>query len=317
MNIKLPEVNIQKIIDKDKQYVEFEKNLNGNIEELLNRNDLKEFLSDYEGHFKQIYDFYSKLGNTKIKFNHEEAIHLPEYKEYCVNFMIFGLLLTADQINYIFKKISKRNQGTGEDMFFLKYNDFMISIIYTALFLKISRKGNNKILPSDLDKIDISTLKNLVEFMNLKLPYNKRQLEDFINDRRALSAKELSRLQSQTKKDNIDFVRSSKGAKDEVNRNNISQIKQKEKENKEKIDQLEQLRLKEKEDIERKKVEQKADENQQKEEASAKENKKKIKNQSDVMENDNKKKVKLKPNSDKNPDFGKNNKVGQAAAAKN
>lgn len=313
MNIKLPEVNIQKIIDKDKEYIEFEKSLNGKIEDLLNRNDLKEFLFNYENHFKQIYDFYSKLGNTKIKLNHEEAIHLPEYKEFCVNFMIFGLLLTADQINYIFKKISRRNQGTGEDMFYLKYNDFMVSIIYTALFLKISRKGNNRILPSDLDKIDISTLKNLVEFMNLKLPYNKRQLEDFINDRRALSAKELIRLQNQTKKDNSDFVRSTTNNKLDNSQNSISQIKQKEKENKEKLEQLDQMRLKEKEDIERKKAEQEIADMESNNEASTKEDKntKKIRNKSGINENENKKKVELKPNSDKNPNFGKNKQAAK------
>lgn len=314
INIKLPEVNVQKIIDKDKQYVEFEKNLNEKIEELLSRNDLKEFLGNYEGHFKHIYDFYSKLGNTKIKLNHEEAIHLPEYKEFCVNFMIFGLLLTADQINYIFKKISKRNQGTAEDMFFLKYNDFLVSIIYTALFLKISRKGSNRILPSDLDKIDISSLKNLVDFMNLKLPYNKRQLEDFINDRRALSAKELIRLQSQTKKDNSDFIRVGASGKGEASRNSISQLKLKENENKQKIDQLEQMRVQEKEEIERKKLEENAaaQQPQLKDEGVKEDEKKKIANRSAKKESapDNKKKPELKPNSDKNPNFGKNGNKG-------
>jgi len=302
INIKLPEINMQKIIDKDKQYVEFEKNLNDKIEEMLSRSDLKEFLGIYESHFKHIYDFYSKLGNTKIKLNHEEAIHFSEYKEFCVNFMIFGLLLSADQVNYIFKKICRRNEGKGEDMIYLKYNDFMISLVYVALFLKISRKGSNRILPSDLEKIDITSLKNIVDFMNLKLPYNKRQLEDFINDRRALSAKELIRLQNQTKKDNSDFVRSSTITKGEGNRNIISQIKQKEKENKEKIDQLDQMRLKEKEDLEAKKLE---EEELAKEEINKKPNQN-AKKEADAV--DNKNKPVLKPNLDKNPNFSKNNK---------
>ena len=35
------------------------------------------------------------------------------------------------------------------------------------------------------------------------MPFNKKEVEDFINDRRALSAKQLFKLQNQLKKDRI------------------------------------------------------------------------------------------------------------------
>lgn len=253
INVKLPDVNIQKIIDKDKEFVEFEKNLNDKVEELLQRNDLKGFLADYEFHFKQIYDFYSKIGNTKITLHHEDAIHLKEFKEFCVNFMLSGLLLTTDQINYIFKKISKRNSENTDDKFFLKYNDFMVSMIYIALFMKTWRRGSHRIMPNDLEKIEISTLKNLIEFMNLRLPYNKRQLEDFINDRRALSAKELLKMQSQSKKENYDSLDLSLNRKNDstsnIKKNSILELIKKEKENKQNGVQFDKLRKKEKQEI--------------------------------------------------------------------
>ena len=120
--------------------------------------------------------------------------------------MIFGLCLSSEQINYIFKKISKRNEGTKDDPFYLKYNDFMVSIVYMSIFLKISRRNNNRILQSDLDKIDILSMKNLIDFMGLKIPYNKKELEDFINDRRAISAKELLKLKAQVKKEKSEIL---------------------------------------------------------------------------------------------------------------
>ncbi len=275
---------------------------------MVDRNDLKEYLTNYENHLKQIYDFYSKLGNTKITFFKEEAIHLNEFKEFCVNFMIFGLLLSSDQINYIFKKISKRNQSTTEDIFYLKYRDFMVSIVYIALFLKISRKGSNKILPADLDKIDIITIKNLIEFMNLKIPYNKKELADFINDRRALSAKELIRLQNRTKKDKSDMVRSNAGGKSDTkllsSKNTLPEALQKEKEDIEKADKLEQLRQEEKENIERKKT----PDNSIVEEKRIKEMNKKGVTESAKKESENKKKIDPKTNNDKNLSLAKSPK---------
>lgn len=209
LNLKLPEVNIKKILEKDKEYIEFEKNLNENIEGILTRNDIKEFLAQYENHFKLIYEIYSRLGHNKITFFTEEAIHINEFKEFCVNFMIFGLLINTEQMTFIFRKVSKRNESTSDDLFFLRYNDFMISLIYICVFLQTTNRSNRRILPSDLDKINISSVKALVEFMGLKLPFNKRELEDFINDRRALSAKQLLKLQTTIRRERSDIVKPS------------------------------------------------------------------------------------------------------------
>ncbi len=207
LNIKLPEVNIKKILDKDKDFVGFEKNLNESIAKFISREDIKEFLSNYEGHFRTIHDIYSKIGSNKITFFYEDAIHFNEFREFCVNFMILGLLINTDQMTYIFRKVSKRNEGKSDDNFFLKYPDFLICIIYICLYLKITNRAKGRILPGDLEKLDISTIKSLVDFIGLKLPFDKIELEDFINDRRALSAKQILKLQTQFKRERTDIVK--------------------------------------------------------------------------------------------------------------
>jgi hypothetical protein len=261
---KLPETNIQKIIEKDRDYIEFEKKLNENIEALLIRNDMKEFLALYEEHFKLIYDIYSNLGNKKIKFFSEKAIHFNEFKEFCSNFMIFGLLLTNDQINYIFKRISRRNEGTKDDLFFLRYNDFMVSIIYISICLKNSRRKDDRITQADLDKVNVSSLRNLIEYMGLSLPFNKKGLENFINDRRLMSAKQTLNYINTTKKKSVNIVKGQDSINASINdsgnlfspvkkntQNSYNNIKANEKEEEDRLRKLEDLRKREREkDIE-------------------------------------------------------------------
>ena len=262
---KLPETNIQKIIEKDRDYIEFEKKLNENIEALLVRNDMKEFLALYEEHFKFIYETYSNLGSKKIKFFSEKAIHFNEFKEFCSNFMIFGLLLTNDQINYIFKRISRRNEGTKDDLFFLRYNDFMVSIIYISICLKNSRRKDDRITQADLDKVNVSSLRNLIEYMGLSLPFNKKLLENFINDRRLMSAKQSLSYINSTKKKSVNILKGqdsisysnnasvsesgnlSSPAKKNQYQNSYNNIKANEKEEEERLRKLEQLRKRERE----------------------------------------------------------------------
>ena len=202
---KLPEVNIVKVLTKDKDYVEFEKILNDKLEELLNRSDIKEYLANYEGHFRTIYDVYSKF-SLKISHFNKEAIHLHGFKEFLLNFTVLGLLVNTEQMTYIFRKVCRRNQGEQEEQFFLKFNDFMLCIMYLSIFSKFTNKAR-RILPTDLEKVDQNTVKTLIDFLGLNLPYDKISVENFINDRRALSAKQLFKLQNQLKKDKVSLIK--------------------------------------------------------------------------------------------------------------
>jgi hypothetical protein len=281
---KLPERNIQKIIEKDRDFMEFEKKLNENIEELLNRNDMKEFLTPYEEHFRLIYDFYANLGSKKFTFFYERAIHLNEFREFCSNFMIFGLLLSYDQINFIFKRISRRNEGTSDDLFFLRYNDFLISIIYISICLKNSRRKEDRITQSDLNKVNISSIRNLIEYMGLKLPFNKKELDNFINDRRTMSAKQLHLYTNQTKKKTVKIVKNPETSL--FQKNAFKDILAKEAEEEERLLELEELRQREIEEINQREIEENEWKNKQKEEEEKKRYEESINNTKESGTND-------------------------------
>jgi hypothetical protein len=200
--VKIPIIDAKKILNRDKTLLEFEKNLNQTMENLLERQDIKDYITEYENHLKVIYDIYSKIGNKRISFYSEQAIHYNEFKEFCVNFTISNLLINSEQVSYIFKKVGKKNEGHYEEQFFLKYKDFLIAMAYISVMSKFTNKSR-KIIPSDLTQVNMYTFKLIFDFIGLKQPFSKKEVEDMINDRRALSAKQFFRLQTQLKKEKV------------------------------------------------------------------------------------------------------------------
>ena len=120
-------------------------------------------------------------------------------------------------MQYIFNKICKRNEGEGELQNFFRYKDFLLSIFYISIFSKFTNKMK-KIQPEDVEQIKADNLRIFFEFLGLKLPFNKIEVEEFINDRRALSAKGLMKLQHQLKKEKVKLI---KGDFDSNNEENI------------------------------------------------------------------------------------------------
>jgi hypothetical protein len=145
------------------------------------------------------------MGNKRVSFFAEEALHYKEFKEFCVNFIISGLLINSDQVSYIFRKVSKRNEGEQEEKFFLRYKDFLVAIGYICILAKSER--GRKIVPSDLNKVDTHSFKMFYDFLGVKLPFYKKDVEDFINDRRALSAKQFIMLQNKMKKEKASILK--------------------------------------------------------------------------------------------------------------
>jgi hypothetical protein len=207
--VKIPIIDPKRILNRDKSILDFEKHLNKTIENLLERKDIRDYIIQYENHFKVIYDIYAKMGNKRVSFFLEEALHYHELKEFCVNFAISNLLVNNEQISYIFKKVSKRNEGEHDDQFFLKYNDFLITIAYISIMSKFTNKSR-KIMPSDVAQVNMYTFKLLFDFIGLKVPFIKKEVEDMINDRRALSAKQFFRLQTKLKREKVRAVKSGK-----------------------------------------------------------------------------------------------------------
>ena len=183
-------------LDKDKEYITFESNLIDTFENLRKREDINSIFEKYNKHIKSIYDVYSKIGYNKISFYSKECIHINEFKQFLINFAVLGLLISTDQMNWIFNKISKdkQKQSDREGQTYLDYDDFQIALCMLAIFSRFTERSR-KLLPSDIDSTNGETIEYFFKFLGLKLPYNKLEMENFINDRRALNMKNLIDLQ--------------------------------------------------------------------------------------------------------------------------
>jgi len=194
------------ITEKEKFYGEFERTLNSKLEEIMSENEeIRSTFENYENHLKLIFDIYYQIGR-KIGNFPEEIMYFKAFKEFCVNFTIVSLLISKEQMQYIFNKICKRNEGEGELQNFFRYKDFLLSIFYISIFSKFTNKMK-KIQPEDIEQIKAENLRIFFEFLGLKLPFNKIEVEEFINDRRALSAKGLMKLQHQLKKEKVKLIK--------------------------------------------------------------------------------------------------------------
>ena len=184
---------IENIFKKNKNYIDFEKNLYSNMQNLLNRKDIKEVLSEYQSHLITIYEIYTQMGNNKISFYNHDAIHYKEFRQFCSDFNLLGILINVEQLHYIFHKSATTNQGEKEEQNFLKFNDFLVAFMMLTLYSKYTNKSR-KLIPDDVKKLNQQEFKSFIHYVGFELPFSRKNLEDYINDRRKLTAKEEIRL---------------------------------------------------------------------------------------------------------------------------
>ena len=182
------------VSEKEKNYNEFEKNINNSIKNLSEKEEIKVCLDKYMNHLKIIYDIYSKIGYNKISFNSKEVMHIDEFKQFLINFAILGVYINAEQMSWIFKNIAKVSQKERYNEMYFDFNDFILSIFYLTIFSKYENKSW-KIMPKDIEEMDDLKLEKFLKILGLKLPFDKIQLEKFINERRSISMKNLLSLQ--------------------------------------------------------------------------------------------------------------------------
>ena len=185
-------------LEKDKEYCAFESNLLQTLENLRKREDVNKIYEKYSKHLKIIYEVYSKIGANKISFFTKECIKNNEFKQFLINFGILGLLISTDQMNWIYNKIAKEKQNEREGQAYLDYDDFQIALCMLAIFSRFTERSR-KLLPSDIDSTNGETIEYFFKFLGLNLPYNRIEMENFINDRRALTMKNLLELQRKIK----------------------------------------------------------------------------------------------------------------------
>ena len=202
--------------NKDKEYYTFEKNLNNTIKELINKEDIKVIFEKYNNHIKLIYDIYSRIGYNKISFYSKEAISIDEFKQFCINFTILGVSINTEQMLWIFKNISKVKQNKRYGQMYFDFDDFKLSICYLAIFSKFGNK-DKKILPKDIEDTNGENIENFMKFMEFKLPFNKIEMENFINERRSITMKNLLDLQNKTKKKELNELKNNINDKNKEN----------------------------------------------------------------------------------------------------
>ena len=230
---------------KDKEYIKFEHELNNTINNLLEREDIKKVYDDYKEHLKLIYNIYSKIDCNKISFYLTEGgIKEESFKQFLINFTVLGLLVSSDQMTYIYNVITRASQKQNGNISYLDYHDFEMAICYLAIFSRFADRAR-KILPSDIDNTNGETIEYFIKFLGLELPFEKYELEQYINDRRSMTVKNLLNLQRELRNNDVNFFKKMEMEKEE----------KKKKELKKKIMEIEkkkneQLRIEEEKKIE-------------------------------------------------------------------
>ena len=209
---------------KDKENLEFEKNLNKKIVELSEKENIKAEFNKYDNHLKLIYEIYSKMNRNKNSFEAPNTLSINEFREFLINFTILGLLINTEQMNFIYTKLCK-----SENKIDINFKDFLTSLVYLSICSKFTNK-NQKITQNDIDNFNETNLEQFIQFLGLRLPFNKRELENFINDRRAMTLKNLIKLQKQIKKEKIEEYKKGENKKENENEKNENEVKNNENE---------------------------------------------------------------------------------------
>ena len=184
------------ICEEDKKNNDFEKNINNSIIKMMQKESIKTCIEKYSNHLKVIYDTYSKMSLNKL--NSKQVLYIDEFNQFLINFTIIGIYISLEQMNWIFKNISKASRNKRNNELYLDFEDFKLSIIYLTIFSNLENKSW-KLKPKDIEEINDEKIEKFLGDLGLKLPFNKAELENFIRERKNMSSKNYLSLQ-QTKK---------------------------------------------------------------------------------------------------------------------
>ena len=161
-----------------------------------------------------------------------------------INFTVLGLLISSDQMKYIFNIISSASLSQRENLSYLDYHDFEMALCYLAIFSRFADRAR-KILPSDIDNTNGETLEYFLKFLGLELPFEKYELEQYINDRRSMTVKNLLDLQRELRNNDVNDFKKIEMEKEEKKRKELkkkmmeNEKKKKEQERKEEEKKIE------------------------------------------------------------------------------
>ena len=172
------------------------------MKEMISKKEIKDTIDNYNNHLKLIYDIYSKISYNKISFYSKEVIKIEEFKQFLINFTVLGVIISTEQMIWIFNNISKVQQKERNNMMYFDFDDFKLSLCYLTIFCQFGNK-EKKIFPKDMDKLNPENIEYFfMNILSLKMPFNKIEIEKFINERRSLTIKNLISIQNKLKKEN-------------------------------------------------------------------------------------------------------------------
>ena len=217
-NQKIPKI-LKNYFKEEQNFIEFDRNLIPKLKTLMNStNNISNYIKIYDQHLRLIFGIYHKIGQNKITSisgNNDDSLYLNEYKEFLTNFGLLNILLTKEQMNFIYKRLTRKNESKDnkynkenndkdyEQKQYLTYNDFRTSFLLLTIMTHLNSK-EIKITEEDYNILDISKIEELFEYLGLKIPYTRKDIEKLINDRRGMSAKDFFGWQQKMKKDYYD-----------------------------------------------------------------------------------------------------------------
>ena len=204
---------------ENKEFIQLDKKLLSNLEEIQKNNTkINYYLNKYESHLKLIFDIYHKIGLktiSSINFIIEDSLCYNEYKEFLVNFGILNVLISMEQMNFIFKRLSRdnltidNNKNSLNDCknkikmgqkSYLNFNNFKMSLLL-ILILSNMENENIQIMKYNYDNLNEKIVEFLFQYLQLEIPFFKKDIEDMINHRRNMNSKEFKEWKKKKKKD--------------------------------------------------------------------------------------------------------------------
>ena len=241
-----PKAGMPEYFQRDKEYIKFEHELNNTINNLLEREDIKKVFDDYKDHLKLIYNIYSKIDCNKLSFYLSEGgIKEESFKQFLINFTVLGLLVSSDQMTYIYNVITRASLKEKENQSYLNFHDFEMALCYLAIFSRFADRAR-KILPSDIDNTNGETMDYFFKFLGLELPFEKYELEQYINDKRSMTVKSLLNLQRELRNNDVNDFKKIEMEKEEKKKKELKKkVIENEKKKKEEEKKLEEEKMQE------------------------------------------------------------------------
>ena len=215
----LPKID-SNYLKENKEYIELDKKLLVNIKNIINNNSqISNNLNKYNNHLKLIFDVYHKLGLNSISSINcviDNSLCYNEFKEFLINFGILNTIISLKQMNFIFKRLSRKNKSLENNNIinnnkpidkieyqhksYLTFNDFKLSLLLIVI-LSNMENDNIQIMKSNYDYLNEKLVELLFNYLELIIPFFRRDIEDMINQRRNMNNKDYKEWKKKKKKD--------------------------------------------------------------------------------------------------------------------